>query len=212
MVPLFVRHLAAMTISMIAFINTGCVGTSPPSKYYLLNSITESVEMPKAAADTQALKIGIGPIHLPKYLDRPQIVMRTDDNRTQVSQFDRWAEPLEDNFYRVMTENLALLLNTVYLHTYPWYNRVKVDYQVSVHVYRFDLTAGKEAGLNANWRVLSGSDRSILVQKNSIICRKIGSQEFTQNVAALNATLEDLCREIADTIRSVDQKQQDSIK
>ena len=200
-----VRFSAMILITSIALMLVSCAGTSPPSTYYLLNSITESVEMPKVASDPQALKIGIGPIRLPKYLDRPQVVMRTADNEARMAEFERWAEPLGENFTRVMIENLAYLLNTVYLHPHPWPNRVSVDYQVRVHVYRFDVTAGKHAELFANWMVVSGDDRSILVQKNAVIRQAVDSKDTTKIVAALNATLDQFCREIAETIRSIDQ-------
>ena len=200
-----VRFSAMILITSIALMLVSCAGKSPPSTYYLLNSITESVEMPKEASDPQALKIGIGPIRLPKYLDRPQVVIRTADNEARMAEFERWAEPLGENFTRVMIENLAYLLNTVYLHPHPWPNRVSVDYQVRVHVYQFDVTAGKHAELFANWMVVSGDDRSILVQKNAVIRQSVDSKDTTKIVAALNATLDQFCREIAETIRSIDQ-------
>ena len=63
-------------------------------------------------AAAQGPVIGVGPITVPKYLDRPQIVTRSGRNQLALGEFDRWAEPLQDNVLRVLAENLAFLIPT----------------------------------------------------------------------------------------------------
>jgi uncharacterized lipoprotein YmbA len=65
------------------------------------------------------MTIGIGPVTLPKYLDRPQIVTFTSPYALNVVEFDRWAEPLESTFVRVLAENLALLLPRAHVVVSP---------------------------------------------------------------------------------------------
>ena len=211
MIPSFEPRIVALIIGFVIIGLNGCTGTSPVSKYYLLSAMSDSADAAADTADSQDLHIGVGPVHLPKYLDRPQIVVRTKGNETRLAQFERWAEPLDVNFSRVLAENLAYLLHTDYLHIHPWTSRVKIDYQVSMHVFRFDVTDGKQAILKANWRILSGTDRSIRVQKNAVIHRTIGSTAYPEAVAALNAALEDLCRDIAENIQSLDQNPRERV-
>src|SRR5919108_2844543 len=86
----------------------GCA--SQPSRFYLLsagpNAETASLEM----SGRQGPTIGVGPVTLPRYVDRPQIVTRTSPYELKVAEFDRWGEALDPNFSRVLGENLALLL------------------------------------------------------------------------------------------------------
>ena len=113
--------------------------TSPPSKFYILAPLP-AAESPRSAerrADHPAL--GIGPIKLPAYLDRSEIVTRSGRNSLKVADFDRWGEPVTDTFMRVLAANLALLLNTKQVSLFPWPQYVPVDYQVAVEVDRLGL-------------------------------------------------------------------------
>jgi len=50
---------------------------------------------------------GVGPVTLPPYLDRSQIVMSDRANELNLAEFDQWAESLQTNFTRVLGENLV---------------------------------------------------------------------------------------------------------
>jgi uncharacterized lipoprotein YmbA len=52
----------------------GCGATSQPSKFYLLNSLSSSEKLVSNLPSGMA--IGIGPIHIPEYVDRPQKIGR----------------------------------------------------------------------------------------------------------------------------------------
>ncbi|HEX5606452.1 MAG TPA: PqiC family protein, partial [Candidatus Binatia bacterium] len=67
-----------------------------------------------------ALSLGIGPIKIPRYLDREQLVTRISQNRFAIAENDRWAEPLEENFSRVLSENLSILLQIDRVAAFPW--------------------------------------------------------------------------------------------
>jgi uncharacterized lipoprotein YmbA len=88
----------------------GC-GNSEPSRYYILTPMASSHTAQAAISDDPELTVGIDPIELPQYLDRAQIVTRTTRNELDFAEFDRWAEPLGDNFGRVLLEDLSTLLS-----------------------------------------------------------------------------------------------------
>jgi uncharacterized lipoprotein YmbA len=79
----------------------------------------------------------VGPITLPKYLDRPQIVTRSGRNPLTLAEFDRWAKPLQDNVSRVLAENLARHIPTDHILLHPWPRSAPVDYQVAVEHLRW---------------------------------------------------------------------------
>src|SRR5512143_2318980 len=70
----------------------GCVGTSRPSRFYTLApaEVHES-----AVATWNGAPLAIGPVEIPDYLDRQQIVTRTAEDELVVSDFDRWGGALE---------------------------------------------------------------------------------------------------------------------
>jgi uncharacterized protein len=127
--------------------------TSTPSRFYILNTIAASETIPATAAERGPV-IGVGPITFPKYLERPQIVTRASRHQLTLGEFDRWAEPLQENFSRVLVENLALLIPTEYILLNPWPGSAAPDYQVSVEVRQFDDWLGGESTLLARWSLL----------------------------------------------------------
>jgi uncharacterized lipoprotein YmbA len=78
----------------------------------------------------QKLSIGVGPVEIPKILDRPQIVIRSGPNKVNVHEYHRWAASLDIIFSRVLTENLSLLLDTDQAALYPWQTDFKPHYRV----------------------------------------------------------------------------------
>src|SRR6266545_6562930 len=110
---------------------------STPSRFYMLNTLPASETVPATAA-ARGPVVGVGPITLPKYLERPQIVTRASRNQLTLGEFDRWAESLQENFSSVLVENLALLIPTDHILLNPWPGSATPEYQVRVEVRHFD--------------------------------------------------------------------------
>jgi len=180
----------------------GCAGT-PPSKIYMLEPISHGPAPPGTVALDQAVSIGLGPVTLPDYLDRPQIVTRTDQNTVQLAEFDRWAEPLSSNVSRALAEKLVVLLQNDSVVPYPWPGSIDVTYQVVVDVYRFDGILGEKALLEAQWSVLEKKGKKVLRLKRSTFIEPAGGTSFGALVSAQSRTLEDLSREIASALQSL---------
>src|SRR5581483_8730221 len=119
-----------------------------PSRFYLLTPQPPAGEVSPASAGG-SLSVGLGPITMPAYLDRPQTVTRVGANELRISEVDRWAEPLAKNFARVLGQDLAARLDGARLHDYPWYNSTAIDYQIEVAVHRFETDASGEPARGA---------------------------------------------------------------
>ena len=57
----------------------GCAGNAP-SRYYVLSPLTGES---KVTSEESCVSVGIGPIKLPEYVNRPQIVTRTSPERAR---------------------------------------------------------------------------------------------------------------------------------
>jgi uncharacterized lipoprotein YmbA len=179
----------------------GC-GNSEPSRYYILTPMASSHAAQAAISDDPELTVGIDPIELPQYLDRPQIVTRTTRNELQFAEFDRWAEPLGDNFGRVLLEDLSTLLSAHRILVVPTAGEVPPDYRVIVEVTRFDRDAGGDSVLTVRWTVFDG-DRNPLVIRESRLSEPVAKPGHAATVVAMNRAVAQLGRDIAAAIMTL---------
>lgn len=123
----------------------GC-GTSPPSNHYVLT--------PRGGGTpgSETPSLGIGPIEVPEYLNRSAMVYNRQGNQLKVSGTQRWAEPLEDGLMRVISLNLATLLDTQNVRFFPWNSNRAPDYGIKVNLLSLDAN-DQEAMLVAEWLV-----------------------------------------------------------
>jgi uncharacterized protein len=173
--------------------------TSTPSRFYILNTLPASETVPATAA-AQGPVIGVGPITLPKYLDRPQIVTRAGRNQLALGEFDRWAEPLQDNISRVLAEHLARLIPTDHLLLQAWPRSATLDYQVTVEVLQFDGWLGGESTLLARWSILDGAEHE-LFNRMVHLHAPTGGRDYEAMVVVMNQMIETLSRDIATAIQ-----------
>jgi len=181
---------------------SGCVsaGTSPQARFYSLRSLKDK-EIPKFEAP--ALKeavIGLGPLELPAYLSRPQIVTRRGDNELELAEFNRWAEPLEDAILRVVAQNLMLIFPETKVLLYPWGYYEPLNYQVAVEIISIDAALQNEVQLCINWSALNAEDKKVFLTKNSTYNIKVNKSNYNGMIEALNQGLYDFSLEIAKAI------------
>jgi uncharacterized protein len=190
-----------ISVFILTIMVSGCVGQSPPATHYLLKAIektSDSKEQP--AGELKPLRVQVGPVMFPEYLDRPQMVFLSSDHKVSIDSFNRWAEPLAENFKRVVVENLGLLLNSDFVQSYTFKKTTGIDYRIRIDVKRFDATPGREVVLIAGWTVYSGEDQSLLLEKRFDIRKPISTDSASEMVAVLNEAVNDFTLEIAETI------------
>jgi uncharacterized lipoprotein YmbA len=201
---------SALRSAVIVLSLAGCGTLSPrpdPSRFFTLSSLPQ-VEQASLKNSTKPEKmfLGIGPMRFPSYLDRQEIVVRSAQNRFDVSENDRWAEPLQENFSRVLSENLALLLNTDLIIIYPWSPANRPRYYVEIDVLRLEPNSERNGQLFARWSVLDGADKKVAVVKESRVTRNAKERSTDGSVAALSEAVGDLSREIANAVSTIDGK------
>ena len=176
----------------------GCAGGTP-SRFYVLTPLAAG--KPTHAPD--GLAVGVGPVVVPQYLDRPQVVTRTSDNRLEVGESDQWGGRLSDNITRVLAENLSGLLQTDRVSIYPWTDATAVGLQVTLDIVEFERGASGAVTLSAFWNISDVANAKILVTRRSTIAKNIEAKDASYDVivAAMSAALADLSKEIADQIR-----------
>ena len=181
----------------------GCAG-SPNSKFYTLSPLVSTAEV-KSLKETPAndLIVGVGPVRIPQYLMRKEIVTRTDENRIDLAEYDLWGGTLQDDFSRSLIENLNLLLAGNRISLFPWPGIGAVDYRVGVEVARFDGSLGGEVVLIAAWTIREGKGNKITLVRTSRIQEPAGGQTYEALVGAMSRALARLSREIGGTVKEL---------
>ncbi len=177
--------------------------SNAPSRFYVLSSLTGTGEETEMAGDERNLTIGIGPVELPAYLDRQQVVTRVSANELHLAGFDEWAEPLGDNFTRVLIENLSVLLSKDLFTIFPFRGPEPIDYQVEVEVSRFDGRLGGDASLMTRWSIFGEDDKKLLLTRKSSFKEATGASGYEALVAAQSRTVQALALEIAGAIKGL---------
>lgn len=196
-------ELRSLAFALIGLALAGCAG-SEPSNYYLLSSLP-APETPIRPTPSDQLAVGVGPVTMPMYLDRPQLVTRASPNRLDLAEFDRWAEPLRDMFSRTLAENLSALIGTDLVYLLPRRRVPELDYQVAVEVFRFDRSADGEVKLLARWTISADEQATTLLTRRTLITEATPLESGPEEViVALSRAVETLGREIARDLQGLD--------
>jgi uncharacterized lipoprotein YmbA len=172
--------------------------TSPPSEFYVLTPLPAADSPSATEGRRNHPALGVGPVKLPAYLDRSEIVTRTGSNSLKLANFHRWGEPVTDNFTRVLAMDLGLLVNTNQVSLAPWPRYVPVDYQVVVEADRFDVGTDDKAVLVARWLILGGGEEgNVLRSGSTVITEPAASGDYTDITAAMSHAVAELARQIA---------------
>jgi uncharacterized lipoprotein YmbA len=130
----------------------GCSFLQPqpdPTEFFVLSPLAVSHPAP---AHSGELLVGVGPITIPEYLDRTNIVRRFAPNRVAISEFEWWAEPLDTSLLRVVGDNLSAQLETLAVLRYPWPLLMKPAYAVAINFSRYAIVCdpdGHRIGLKS---------------------------------------------------------------
>ena len=186
----------------VAFLLAGC-GSTPTTQFYKLSSLPSGHQENPAALLGENIAIGVGPVELPAYLDRPQIVTRKSQNQVELSEFHRWASSLPQGFSQVLAKNISTLLPTDRVAVYPWDDTFSPTYQVKLNVEQFDGQVGKQVFLRVIWSVVGQKGVNELVVRKTLIEEPVLTNDYDGLVAAESNALATLSREIVEEIRKL---------
>jgi uncharacterized lipoprotein YmbA len=185
----------------------GCLGfgegTQTPTKFYVLHSLQSTPDEIPPIAKLPDISIGVGPVRIPQYLERPQIVRRSSQNQLGMAEFAQWAEPIRVNFSRILAENLSVLLATEHVFRFPWLKSRSIDYQIVLEVTRFDGNPQNKALLRARWSIFGKDGKKMQVSNYSSNSEPIKANDTEALIAAQSRTVEQLSREIARALQAL---------
>ena len=174
---------------------SGCARAPAPQLYLL--DLPLAAEL--AGAQTGPV-VGVEPLALPRYLDRPQIVTRDGANRLAASENHMWAEPVALGAARVVNNSLATALGSNRVYRLPARHPIALDWRVEIDIDRFDGSLDAAVTLEARWSLFEGGARTPAVTRLSHIDITLDNPRHAALVAAQTRALERLGTEIAAAI------------
>jgi hypothetical protein len=194
------RAVFAWGLVALSLLLSGCMRDSKPVQFYMLNA-NSGVAGARVPAAVQNQVIGLGPIRIPEYLNRPQMVVAITGNQYQLSEENRWAERLDQNISLALFKALPRQLGTDRIVRYPWSQRQVVDYQVGIDILEFNVNAEGQSRLIAQWFVKRKDKPAI--DKRSVFQFPASTTDYAVMVNAQSQCLTQLGEEISTTLRQL---------
>jgi len=190
-------------IALTLFLS-GCMRNSGPVQFYMLNADSGIADTVRVPAGSQGTVIGLGPIRIPDYLNRPQMIVAVSDNQYRLFEDHRWAERLDQNISLALFKALPRQIGTERIVRFPWSQRQVIDYQVGIDILEFNVDANGQSRLIAQWFIkrkdkptidrrsdyrfpASTTDQAVMVKAQSQCLTKLG-QEISATLRQLMAS------------------------
>jgi len=199
----FNRHCFIVCMIFVLFLS-GCVSVSnsPNPRFYALytpdkEKINQEFNVPAN------IIIGIGPVRIPEYLNRPQIVTNNKDKTIFFDEFNRWAESLDFALARSINNDLTLIIPKTSLQMFPWDLTIAVKYQVIVDIVQLENNLNHDLLFVAQWSIIDLEKKRALFTKRSEFRQDIYPHNYYGLTEALSAAAMSLSTEIAQGLVSV---------
>lgn len=196
------RFRAPLAAGVLLAALGGCAATQPTSFYTLAAAGEGEERPPRAAGGRERLTVGLGPVTLPAYLDRPEIVTREGANQVRLAEFHRWAEPLEPLLARTMAQDLYRLLDAEDVVPIPQRRDIALDRVIEVEFSRLDADPEGRVTLDARWWIYrGGGDRLLASGRSEVAEPGAAPPDYAGIVAAMSRAVAGLSRDIAAAVR-----------
>jgi uncharacterized lipoprotein YmbA len=180
----------------------GCSSSTRATRFYVLNPLDPGPALVSGTDHSEALSVEVAALHLPQYLERPQIVTRSSENRLELAEFHQWGGNLRKNMMRVLAKNLSQLLDTPHIAISPYRPRVSPHFRVELEVMRFERDPDGQVRLSTQWRLSDGRDgRSLITQMTDLVSPKIArGSDMGETVSAMSGLVGELSRIIGQAV------------
>ena len=192
------RLLKYTFLLCLTFLILACAKSSKPVEYYMLDA-SVGIDNNQTLKGDEGPMIGLGPIRLPEYLDRFQMVVAVSENKYKLIDGHRWAEKLDQNISLALFKTLPSQLGTDRMIRYPWPQRPGVDFQVKIDILELNIDQDGRSQLIAQWSIKS-KDKTIL-NKRSTFTAQASTTDIDKMVQAQSECLTKLGQEIVTNLK-----------
>jgi len=153
-----------------------------------------------------SVTLALGPLRMPDYLNRSQMVTRDSGAEIQVDEFSRWAEPLNLAMHRVVSTDVDMLLDGVIVIAFPYDSMIRsqVDYRLLGDVIRFDADQSGRVVLELQWTIAdTDSEVAVPIHRSRYEARATTAGDPAAVALAMNNALASFSRDIASEMEAL---------
>lgn len=149
---------------------------------------------------TPGVIIGVGPVKIPEYLDRPQMVTKNKAGVLTFDEFNRWGESLGLGMARLIREDLTATLPGATLTMYPGNPSMTDKYQVVLEVVQLDSELDKNVFLVVQWTIIDVQKAKMVFIKKSAFTQPVLPQTYLGLASTVSTVCASLSAQIAEAL------------
>jgi uncharacterized lipoprotein YmbA len=189
------------SVVLLSVAVAGCLGSSKQATFYILEPRPQQL---LAESPGNAIGLVVGPLRLPAFLDRQQLVTRVRGSEIRIHEFDRWGGTFRSEILRALVGNIGALLETERIVPYPISPPWNAGYRLVLNVERLDGELGRELALDVLWSVVPYAGGESLVYHRTVLRRELTSSSVQALVEAYDELLSQMSAEIARALIEVE--------
>ena len=192
----------SITLCAVVSLLIAACGSSPPVRYFALSPM-DSVQQQDP---DDSVTLGVGPLRLPEYLNRSQIVTRGGGSEVEVDEFSRWAEPLTQALHRVVSTDVDNMMNGGMVIAFPLEAVVhnEVDYRLLGEVTRFDADRSGRVVLDIQWGISATTgEAAVVIRRSKYETRAARPDDPAIVVSAMNDALAMFSRDVVSELEVI---------
>lgn len=148
-----------LVIFVISFVLFGCLGRTPDSKFYLLESTNQM-----AVVSNRTVHLAVADVEIPDYLQKPQIVLQEgSDPKLDISEFNRWASDLSGMLQNTLIEDLQQALPQAEIKTLLYGSQPRFIIKVSLE--KLSGWFNKDAVMSGSFQIVNAQGK-VLIEEN----------------------------------------------
>jgi uncharacterized lipoprotein YmbA len=152
---------------------------------------------------SSGLALGIGPILLPGYLDRPQLVRESRQGKLLAHDLHRWEEPLSLEIQKFLAQEMTSKVPMAHIELHPWRRAHQMDFQWKLQIHRFENdSSSQEMQLKGDLEFIHLKSRRILRKESFDLKHSLQTDEISEQVEAMRSLLKVLVARMTEMIPS----------
>jgi len=179
------KYITAICVLLL----TGCFFSTKNSTFYLLESqgAVEPVTQKK-------LSIAVQDISIPDYLQKPQIVLQSQDSpELKVSEFNRWGSNLQGMLQNTLIEDLQSLMPNAFIK--PLMFGQSAQYTLQINIEKLSGSLKEQAVLKGTYKIVLPKDK--VFKEENFDLRTPAGKTYASYVTAQSKLISELARKIA---------------
>jgi len=183
---------------MLALLATsaGCLSLpekAPAPRRWILSTNASELQV-----DSFSVTLGLGPVDVPSYLDRNEIVERLGPNELRANAFEIWAEPLDVGIRRVLTLELVSRVPGLAVVTFPWKGPADIDERLTMVVTRFEHDIPNQVvELQVGWALSDARKDTRIASRLQTVRVPVEGDQFAAVPDAMSRALAEVAQAIA---------------